>query len=397
MRGLDSEAVRRLPYSAAYLVSAALAGGLCACNSSPDGLTVTISLSQPRISVTAVTVVADYSESGARLVMSGSEPACAVLPPDMKVAFTNEAGDRLRMVVSSTRTFSAPIDLAVCRMSPAASASTPQSIAAALRFSVLAAVDADGQPWSESQIARLLQGTLRDASVEAAGARDLDPNEAADYVGGGGEPRDAPPAAGDPRTARPDPQETLRERTTSSAVRDERRREEREREGLEAREAASAAEGQGSLDDPIDSYAEDPDADDGFEEDEENDPDVRRTTPAYDVYMDVVSSSGAIAALRFNVAHTGSTGGWEGSKEQVPCTWHVNGGLTLCTDPGAGRLRCALVDDVGFETPAPVVSCTFRSIQEVAAYNFNVEVIDAFGPDDRPIAVDMLVTSVVPR
>lgn len=381
-----------------FLVVSALCSATFACNSSPEGIAVTISLPVPAQAVSSVTVVADYSHTGANLVIAGGKPACAVLPPGMSVNFSRRDGDQLVMTARGSAPFSAPIDLAVCRMAPRSEGLLAGAIAGALRFSITAATGPDGEAFNEEQLAALSreaghgsrngQGS-KSGNVASSGSPDPTPSRDMPDDQAAARPQ------GEPAPSAPD---SLRQRETSSGERNRNRLEEREREGIEAREEATAQEGEGSLDAPLELYVEGEDADgDGFEDDEENDKDVRRKTPAYDCYVDITSNSGQLTALKFNVFHAGNTGGWQGSKSRVSCSWSVGGEVTLCSDSGAGRLRCAFVSDVGFETPSPVLSCVFRSEQPVVPGNFNVEVIDAFDINEKPVAVDMLVSAVVPH
>jgi len=384
--------------ASAVSLTAALA--LCAvgCDRSPQAVPVVISLSAATPSLTQASVIVDYSRAAARLDLSHGNPSCAALPPDVSAEFEDSGSGRLTILANSNAGFSGPLDLAVCKMIPDDPRSAPSAIAARLRVSVMGR---DGDDAGRPAVAE----HAGDApAADVAAAADTNTNATADRntaVAASASPPDVTN-----QSAAPDLSGAMRERLTSTVGRDEQRLEEREREGMAARAAAAAEAADGGLDIPVEGLPqslddplplEDAPAADELEEDEENDPDVRRNTPAYDCYIDVINDAGPIGAMRFNVLHTGATGGWEGNKARVACRWNVGAERSVCTDTGAGRLRCVVLDEAGFATPTPLVTCTFRSEAPLAAFQFDVEVVDAFEPGGRQVVVDMAVTSVVER
>jgi hypothetical protein len=376
-----------------------VASAALGCRAAPEPAAVVIALRETTPVLSSATVTVDYSNAGAKPYRMGEKPSCAVLAPRLAAEFGDDGRGTMTITLHAPSGFAAPIDLAVCRMVADDPSTAPSAIAARLRVTLAAAVDEAG---------RVFEGAERPAaaSAERNGTADADPS-VAELAGG------------------------LRERTTGNAQRDVQRLREREREGRTARRLAAAEEA-GSTDadvDPLGDQAaraqagrepqdrsdahgwqdpQDPQdgqdlpadiepSDDPADDGEENDPDVRRKTPAYDCYMDVLNDAGPIGTLRFVVRHTGTSGGWEGSSTRVSCTWEVGAERSACSDVGAGRLQCALVDDVGFATPSPVATCTFRSVEALSVQNFDVQVLEARDPDGGPVAIDMSVTAVLPR
>jgi hypothetical protein len=100
----------------------------------------------------------------------------------------------------------------------------------------------------------------------------------------------------------------------------------------------------------------------------------------YDVTVAVVSDSGVLGALQFDVRHLGVSGGWVGAGGSVDCTPEVEAALTSFNDRGAGRLSAAFVDLEGFGTPTDVATCRFRTREPLDTESFDAMATDASGP-----------------
>ncbi len=359
--------------------------------------------------MTRATVSVDYSGSGTTFLASTAGPACAALPPGLSAQFADDGAGHLTIALQSTTGFSGPLDLAVCKMAPHTAGLTPAAIAAKLRVTLAAGTDVNGAELT------VLPARGDSGAPLAPSSAVSQASAAGDSRSGAGEHHDGQRTAssadtqGESSGDKTALAEDLRRRATSSGNRTEDMLGEREREGRDARERARVESADGQLDEPVeglpnaldeaellDAPLDAPlDADPEIEEeDEENDPDVRHNTPAYDCYIDVLSSVGMVGSLRFDVRHTGNTGGWDGADTRVACRWNVGGAQSVCTDSGAGRLRCVVRDAVGFDTPTPIVTCRFKSSQTLVARNFNIEVIEALNPDARPLVVEMAVAAV---
>jgi hypothetical protein len=383
MRATSRPEISSAGAAALVIVIAAAVG----CDRTPPAVEVVISVAAITQPLVSATVIADYSRAGAELLNSGGSPACAALPPDVSAQFSADGGGRLLIEATSERGFSGPLELAVCRMSADVPGTAASNIAARITVTFAAATDTQGRSLGdrEPDTGESTGEAAADATDPAAPVGRAQTGERASTVV-------TPPHAGPgtPVGAVADSLNAgLHERSTADPSRQSKQLEEREREGIEARRAAGRDEA--GLDDGTAIPADDPDAEEG----DENDPDVRRATPAYDVYIDAITPAGVIGTLTFDVRHTGSTGGWEGAGSHVACKWDV--GTGVCSDIGAGRLRCSTSSDVGFGTPAPIVTCTFRSSATVATYHFDARANEAKTVDGRPVAIDLAVTSVLPR
>jgi hypothetical protein len=117
----------------------------------------------------------------------------------------------------------------------------------------------------------------------------------------------------------------------------------------------------------------------------------------YAVTASVISDSGILGALQFDVNYLGESGGFVGAGGSVACTPDVDVALTSFNDRGNGRLSAAFVDLEGFATPTPIATCLFRTTDDVAAEDFEVTVTDASGTDLQSTGElpEMAITSVV--
>jgi hypothetical protein len=118
----------------------------------------------------------------------------------------------------------------------------------------------------------------------------------------------------------------------------------------------------------------------------------------YAVTASVISDSGILGALQFDVTYLGDSGGFVGAGGSVACTLEVDVALSSFNDRGHGRLSAALVDLQGFSTPTPVATCLFKTPDDVAAEDFEVTATDASGPDLQSTGElpEMAITRLAP-
>ena len=124
-----------------------------------------------------------------------------------------------------------------------------------------------------------------------------------------------------------------------------------------------------------------------------DDDSVDMPTIEYVVGFNLAATSGPVGALQIEVDYLGTNGGWEGAGGSVACRWIVNASLHACNDKQSGALSCAIVDTSGFTGPTRLMECTFLSTDAtVSAADFDVQVVDASGPDLAPIDARVTVT-----
>jgi hypothetical protein len=369
--------------------------GATAC-SKPEPAEVVISLDEATQPLNSATVIVDYSQASAKPVIKGGDPACAVLPPDMSAEFEDDGAGSLTISIKSRRGFTAPIDLAVCRMVPDTADTAVATISSRLRVSVAAATDSKGEQLDDRRLAMTRSGG-RDVSSapSAAPAGSAAPSDSAEtgaVTGTAAVRTPGSPAANEAAGGAASLGEALRQRSTGNATKEAQRQLDRaERDSRKAMNDAGIDGGSGTAgsgDDMVD---------DSGDAEEENDPDVTPMTPAYDVTVEVTNDAGLIGALQFDLDHRGGSGGWQGARAGVACRWLVGGGITACNDTGAGKVRCALADISGFQTPAPIVTCVFKTSESVSPSSFSVQVVDASDPEFNKASVNMAVTSVLQR
>lgn len=392
---------KRIRSFVGIVCAVALAVALAACSSKPEPAEVVISLDKAVQPLTSATVVVDYSGASAKPQIDGGEPACFVLPPDVTGNFSDDGAGKLSIDVKARRAFSAPIDLAVCRMIPDSAEIAPATISANLKVALAGATDTKGEKLDDRRLAMTRSGgrdvsTAAPSDAETGSGDDSGMKVDRDSMGSNsGAARGANPGAGAGSLG-----DALRQRNTGNPVKEmEREAEQAEREARAAERAAREAEKNAGARDSAGGAGGDagmPDAT-GDDAEQENDPGVSHSTPSYAVTVEILNGAGLVGALQFDVNHTGGSGGWQGSKGSVRCSWNVSGGITACNDVGSGRVRCALADVSGFQTPASIATCIFRTDDPVNASNFNVNVIDASDPEFKQISVNMAVTSVVKR
>jgi hypothetical protein len=390
---------------------AIIALSLTACSGKPEPAEVVISLDKTVQPLTSASVIVDYSDAAAKLQIAGGEPACFVLPPDMTGDFSDDGAGQLTVDIRARRAFTAPIDLAVCRMIPDSSEIAAATISSRLNVALASATDTKGDKLDDRRLAMIRSGG-RDVSTAAPDEAAPPPDDGSAMkvdrgsMGSGVDSGSNSGAAhGGTNTGSGSLGDALRQRNTGNPAKEiEREAERAQREAEQAERAARGGLGSGStgLNAGGGSAGSDPgevgDALDGDDDAEaENDPDVGHTTPSYDVTVDILNNAGLIAALQFDINHTGRSGGWQGQGGSVRCDWRISGGLAVCNDVSNGRVRCAYTDLSGFQTPASVITCVFRTDDALSASNFNVQVVDSTGPDFGKASVNMAVTSVVQR
>jgi hypothetical protein len=116
----------------------------------------------------------------------------------------------------------------------------------------------------------------------------------------------------------------------------------------------------------------------------------------YAVTVSVTTTSGSLGALQFDVIHLGDSGNFVGKADSVDCSPQVEAALATGNNRRAGRLVFALVDVGGFETPSPIVTCTFKTRESLDPNSFDVYVVTATDTNGVPVMTDMTVSSVEP-
>ncbi|MFQ5352577.1 MAG: hypothetical protein ACE5D3_05840, partial [Candidatus Binatia bacterium] len=109
---------------------------LAACGKPPAAVEVVLALPDEINSLSVATIEVDYSRAGAVPVLSGTTPACYSIHPAVDTVFSDDGAGTLTVRAVSASTFSAPADLAVCRMVPATKGLDGSMIAKRLRISV---------------------------------------------------------------------------------------------------------------------------------------------------------------------------------------------------------------------------------------------------------------------
>ena len=393
-----------------FVGMAVIAVSFAACSGKPEPAEVIISLDKTVQPLTSASVVVDYSDTAAKPQIAGGEPACFVLPPDVTGDFSDDGAGQLTIDVRARRAFTAPIDLAVCRMIPESSEIAAATISSRLKVALASATDTKGDKLDDRRLAMIRSGG-RDVSSAA-------PDEAAPSGNAGndgsamkvdresmGSGTNSGTAGGSGSTGAGSLGDALRQRNTGNPAKEIERQAERAQQEAEQAERAKRA-GLGAGSNSANPGGGSGGADTGEvgdvlgtddEPEAENDPGVVQSTPSYDVTVDILNNAGLIGALQFDINHTGKSGGWQGQGGSVRCNWRIGGGLAVCNDVSSGRVRCAFTDLSGFQTPAAVITCIFRTDDALNASNFNVHVVEATSPDFVNASVNMAVTSVVQR
>jgi hypothetical protein len=390
-----------------------LCATLVACSRDPKPVEVIISLDKASGPLSSATILVDYSQAQARLAQRSGRPACASILPHVTADFSDDAKGSLTVHARSPEGFSAPVDLAVCRMIPERENASAETISARLRISLTSGVDLAGRNLDDRQLALTTSRTytrasdrMGERSGRESGQRDRGSATSAREQrrgerGGserrlarGGEARQGSTyGQGSTGRAVEEPDATSRNRSAAGTetARAERRANDAATNGPRygggivsggSASAGSSSQGTGADNRSSDAAADTGpshggDSSAGNGDDGENDVQAVR----YAVTVGVTSHSGVLGALQFDVTHLGSSGGFVGAGGSVDCNPDVDAALTSFNDRGNGRLSAAFVDLQGFQTPTAVATCRFKTREQLAPTSFQVTTTDASGPD----------------
>lgn len=363
------------------------------CQRTPVALDVAIAL-PASVPAGSFSLTVDYSQAGARPQMDKERPICASILPQGTVSFEDDGRGRLLVSVKSPEALVTPLQVAACRMLPADTATGAAEVMAALRVRLFPGVAletaASTQPGPVAGRASA-GGPAEEAAPNGGPLQGTAPPRAAPWPDGSqqpaGEGTRTPPLA-----ARSRPDGASHEGDRSEGVSQAPARastaprrstgsdsmpwqgspppvEVPQTGGRETSRAGSAATGLDArqLDDPVNPWS---------------------------VTVGVTTPVGLVSALQFDVIHRGQSGSFVGRSQSVDCRVLVDVALSTGNNQRQGRLSYALVDLAGFDTPADIVSCTFKTRETVGPDSFDIKVVDA--TDDRGSALDveMAVTSV---
>ena len=396
----------RSPKPAVLLSTLGILALLVSCRGENPATEVIISLERSAVSLAEATIIVDYSRAGARPLHRGGEPACASILPNVVTDFSDDESGALTVNARSKEGFSAPVDLAVCRMIPDSKDMSGAAIASQLRISLAEGRDIAGRPLGNRELAMSSSRGVTGSSRKSTGSTDRSDARSPRYGDGQRSPtserRTAKAHGRDDgqgsRTGTASSRSSLANRYPSqSAEPDHDRAAPRERERQQQREVARAEEaspsrryrdssGLGNGADGSDFGDESADAaepQDGAGPGSENtndDSDNDAQAVRYAIQVAVTSDSGTLGALQFDITHLGASGGFVGAGGSVDCAADVAAGLTSFNDRGAGRLSAAFVDLNGFSTPTAVATCRFKTREQLARGSFQVTTIDASPP-----------------
>jgi hypothetical protein len=384
--------------SFAVLVSvlAVLAGS---CTKKPEPVEVVISLDQAAQGVRTATILVDYSAAPGAPLSTDGHPACASLLPDVQADFSDDGAGALTIRTTSESGFSTPVDLAVCRMVGSDASVTAEAISAGLEISMQGGVTVSGQRLEERRVAQARP--RREAGAQGAAPPPKPSHEeaeeplAADEEAVPGQPRAEATAPG----ATPQPQAgvmtppPVAQPGTQAAARPQSLIPSRPAPGSSSApetELPGSKQSSRTPEDPFGTGNREPQSND------ESDEDTRAVS--YAVSIGITTPSGVLGALQFDIRHVGASGGWLGAGSGAVCTPDVPVALATFNDRGDRWLSAAMVDLSGITPPGPVVTCTFKSREQVSAGSFSVQVIDAAGVDADDAKPDpfpaMAVTNV---
>jgi hypothetical protein len=116
----------------------------------------------------------------------------------------------------------------------------------------------------------------------------------------------------------------------------------------------------------------------------------------YAVTASVVSSSGSLGALQYEIRYLGGDGVFVGAAGAVECESAAQAQLASFNNAGDGFLKAALVDLKGFATPSPISVCQFATPGSLSAGDFSISIVDASPPglEDLDTFPAMEITSV---
>ena len=387
---------RRIPTTTFLVLMVPGLFAVGACKRRPEAAEVHVTLKEAPGSLSSATVLVDYSHASATPVRSGGDPACAAIAPNVTGHFTDDGQGHITVNATSGDGFSAPIDLAVCRMIPDEAGVSAETISSRLRVSLLSATDVAGKPVEEHRLAHAEGGSggpQGHAPLDGAGNEpgrpshrerlDAERRQAAEEGGeapAGAEPKElaaqAPAAPAQPPKAAAEtgsPHSLVPESGDRSA----------------SRGAPPPDSGRGG--DEADQNQGD---DSAGKEDSNEDTDTDPKAIAYELTISVKNAIGDLGALQFNLVHQGQGGGFAGAHGTARCRPMVPTALASFNDMGNGTLKAGLIDTKGFATPGPIVSCTFKSRESVSSGDFAVEVVDATDPELNKKDPQLAVTDI---
>ncbi len=363
-------------------VAAALWAGACTRPEKP--VDVVVSLGEEAVGVSRLVLSVDYAAAGAHPVMSGGEPACTTLLPFIAMKFSDDGDGTLTVEAFSSTSFSAPLDLAACRMIPESSGQSGSDIAGALRISVKEALDSAGNPLSARKLASVSSAPdRRDVDSRAGDSRVARERVRDDYT-----PQPATPSSPsatrdrDRPITRPSPsRDRVRDGRVEDGAGPEAEVAPRPQEPPGATQPAAplvgggAAGGGGS---PGGSGGDGGGSGtDGGGSPGTPLPDGGTAAIPYEITIMVVGQYGDLGALQFDVEYLGPSGNFVGKADGVDCTSLIGAGLAAFTNKGNGKVTGAMVNVNGFSTPGLIAKCTFKSRDVVTTDDFLVTATDA--------------------
>ncbi len=365
---------------AALATAAALLATACA--RAPEALDVGIPL-PASVPAGSFVLTVDYSGAGARPKSESGRPLCASVLPRGKVSFDDDGRGRLVVSVTTPAPLLTPLEVAACRMLPTGTEASAEAIGAALKV-VLASTPSTG---GQQRYAGL--------PIPATSSAHQDPPRPAAVSG---EPPKNAPAKSEPARAQrpsvpwPDGSRPSAEsmdatpRGVPAGTGESRRRPGKDPATPERRPESGAFERLPAA--PASRPAQTNDA-------------LRSRQPAGDpvrawaVTVGITTAAASpVAALQFDVIHSGASGSFVGRSQSVDCRILVDVALSTGNNQRQGHLTYALVDLAGFDTPADVIACTFKTRETPRMDSFDVKVVDAADANGSPLDLGMAVTDV---
>jgi hypothetical protein len=341
-------------------------------------------------------VVVDYAKSGAKPQISAGGPACTSILPHVSCRFSDDGAGKLTIEAEAPQGFSAPVDLAVCRMVPESAGLDGAAIAGRLKIALADARGSDGQPLQDQKIATRRDTSGAPAGGAGPGSAETAGDEGGAAAGAAGAPGAAPAQGGG--GAGTAPSQGMVVTREDLAARERQRAEEQARQRDTQRPIIMPAPGAPSSAGQAAAPDEEPAVNqegDGSGVNDPTDDDARATE--YGIRFDLAAASGPVGALQVEIDYNGGGGGWLGAGGTVACRWMVSASLHACNDNRGGNLKCAVVDTTGFAAPTALMECSFKSRNAVSAGDFSVNVVDASGPDLAPVDARVVVAGVYAR
>lgn len=398
LRGISmNSSIGKAPvYLCVSFVALVCASWIGACKRGIEPVEAVISLDSATEGLKKATIVVDYSQSGAAPLNNAGRPACTSILPHVATEFSDDGQGTLTIEAKSAQTFSGPLEVAACRMVPNVAGIAGATIAARLRVSLVGGTTAAGTRLEPQRLAEA-RGAYRSPSASAPGSANPSAATGARSAPAAGTntvgtARPASPGS----AASPSSAEAMRIQRDGSTIppsgadrpsaRNQAPAPANERnQGQQRGDSFGGATPGGSTPGGAPASA----AQRGY------DPTDNQPVPEYLVQIGVTSTSGLLGALQFVVNHTGSSGGWQGAGGSVNCTFNTPAALAVCNDVGGGRLKCGVVDTSGFDTPSTVVSCVFKTEENLRTSDFAVSVEEASDVELNKMEVTMAITGLV--